>query len=195
MPAAKIPEGVTCDIRDKINEILKVILDELQDLTKADELFVNCRLNRSDQKTGPTPWCVGWVESDGLKKKREAVGLDDPAVTRFLDNHLSPVFAECISDRTKAVITRDYRILKTIAAEKVVGSQGYDVLLRMVYRRYACIIADGRRTGTLTWGTNTDPSDSARIEKELVNWAQGLNSKTRLIEYLKNSFDLGGPLA
>ena len=195
MPGAKIPADLTCTIRDEINKILEVILDELQKLIGADELFVNCRLNRSDQKTGPSPFCVGWVESGGLKKKREAVGLDDPAITRFLDNHLSPVYAECISDRTKSVNSRDYGISKTIAAEKVVGSQGYDVALGQFYRRYACIITDGRRTGTITIGSNKAPSGSAKIEKELADWAQGLSSKTRLVEYLKNTFDLGGPPA
>ena len=193
MPAAKIPEDITCDIRDTINGILGQFLAEVQKMTGAPEIFVNCRLNRSDQKTGPSPCCVGWVESYELKKKREAIGLDDPAITRFLDNHLSPIYSECICNRTVAVNARDYGKLKTIAAEKVVGSRAYDVILGQFYRRYACIIADGRRTGTVTIGSNKPPSDSATIEKELGDWAQGFNSKTRLIEYLKNNFDLGGP--
>ena len=199
MAAAKIPEDVTCNTpfsrkyRDGINNLLKRILADLRRLTKADEVFVNCRLNRSDQKAGPAPICVGWAESAALEKKRKTLGLADPAMMRLGDDHLSPIYAECICDPEMEVKSRDYSQSGTLAREKVVGARGYDVALGQVYRRYACIKAGGRRTGTLTFGARRRPSNSRDLEKALRNWAQ--DPKKDLVKYLEKNFELGGPSA
>ena len=197
MPPAIIPQDITCDspvskkYRDGINNALKHILADLKKLTKAEEMFVNCRLNRSDQKTGPAPICVGWVESDALKKKRKSLGLADPAIMRLGDDHLSPVYAECICDPRMAVNARDYSKRETAVAEKVVGSRGYDVALGQVYRRYACIKAGGRRAGTLTVGSRSRPANNRQLEDALKEWAQ--NPKMEFVRCLERNFELGGP--
>jgi hypothetical protein len=197
MPAAKIPEDITCETpsskkyRDGINNILKRVLADLQKLTKADEIFVNCRLNRSDQKTVCSV-CVGWVESEALQKKRKSLGMADPAVMRLGDDHLSPVYAECICNRELEVNTRDYSKPEATVKEKVVGSRGYDVALRQVYRRYVCIKAGGRRAGTLTIGSNRGPANSRDLENALKNWAQ--DPQKELVKYVEKNFELGGPV-
>jgi hypothetical protein len=197
MPAAKIPGDITCHTsssrkyRHEIDNILKRILADLHRLAKSKEMFVNCRLNRSDQKTGPAPVCVGWAESSELKKKRKSLGLADPAIMRFGDDHLSPVYAECICNPAIDVNMRDYSKPESTAQEKVVGSRGYDVALGQVYRRYACIKAGGRRTGTLTLGLPNPPSNEEALKRALQDWAQ--NSKKALVRYLEENFELGGP--
>jgi hypothetical protein len=197
MPAAKspakIPEDITCDrkYRDGINNILKHILADLQKLTRAEEMFVNCRLNRSDQKISPAPVCVGWAESKALEKKRKNLGLADPAIMRFGDDHLSPVYAECLCDANMDVKARDYSKSETAVKEKVVGSRGYDVALRQVYRRYVCIRAGGCRVGTLTVGSRSRPSNYRELEDALRDWAQ--NPQKELVKYLEKNVELGGP--
>jgi hypothetical protein len=197
MPPAKIPGDITCHTsssrkyRHGIDNILKRILADLHRFAKSKEMFVNCRLNRSDQKTGPAPVCVGWAESNELKKKRKSLGLADPAIMRFGDDHLSPVYAECICNQAIDVNMRDYSKPETTVKEKVVGSRGYDVALGQVYRRYACIKAGGRRTGTLTVGLPNPPSNEDALKRALQDWAQ--NSKKALVRYLEENFELGGP--
>ncbi len=195
---ARIPEDITAptpasrDLRDGIRDILITVLNNMLGFTSnRHEIFVNCRLNRSDQLTGPSPVCVGWVESPALAASRSGMGLADPGASRFGDDHLSPVYAECLNDRNMNVVVRDFSQPGVVVREKIGGARSYDVNLGLVHRRYVCIRASGRRAGTLTVGFSALPANDTQVQNALRYWAQ--DSSSPLVQYLENHFHLGGP--
>ncbi len=185
---AKIPEGITDAHRERIKEILGKLLKEIWQITRQQEILVNCRLNFSGTTT-PSPIFVGWMESQGLETNRKKKRLGTPIGS----THPSPIYSECL-DNPGAVRERDFSIPGVIGLEKSPGALGYDVLLGLNFRRYICIKAGGRCTGTLTVGLCNKLGDNTdiRVREKLKECAQ--DEKSELVKYLQETFQLGGPL-
>jgi hypothetical protein len=206
----RIPGGITPEDFLEITEILRVILQDIDDELKKlrgkaykdnerpKELHV--RLNESD-KPWPLPIFVGWVESEDTRKKREDWNQPDPGLLRFGDDIFSEVYGEAFrwaSDRRPQnhFRYRDWGAGEIL--EKRSGEKATDPKAGNTFQTCLAIVIDKLVTGTLVVGFRRKPNEPLlkRTQAVLREWAREPKSSDRrgLIDFLDRNFQLGGPL-
>ena len=214
-----IPGGISLDDFRTIQRYLEDIFQDIENETGTglpQELHM--RLNESE-KPWPLPIFVGWHEAAGAAYKRMQFNHPHPALWRFGDDVLSEVYAEAINfadeEGDNAFQYRDWNIEM---GEKRAGERATDPKAGNLYQTCLAIVIDNeiprvvqpvegeptafrRAVGTLVLGFRQRPDDDVldRAQQTMREWAIEKVDKTDarrsgLIEWLKNEFDLGGPL-
>ena len=216
-----IPGGITLD---DFRTIQKYLADIFQDIERnigrtgvAKELHM--RLNESE-KPWPLPVFVGWYEAAPEKiedNKRMQFNHPHPALWRFGDDVLSEVYAEAINFADKEGDSAfQYRDWSTEMEEKRAGERATDPKAGNLYQTCLAFVVDNekprvigkdeagtfrRAVGTLVLGFSENPGVDVlnKAHPIMREWALEKVSKTEprrgeLIAWLKQEFDLGGPL-
>jgi hypothetical protein len=217
-----IPGGINLDHFGQIQAYLAEIVQDIEREIEKDSgqtglpRELHMRLNESE-KPWPLPIFVGWHEVAGADARRIQLNQPHPALWRFGDDVLSEVYAEAINfaDETGDRAFQ-YREWTTDLWEKRAGERATDPKAGNLYQTCLAIVIDNERprvagpdenstyrraVGTLVLGFRSQPVGSVlnvahRIMRE---WAVERVVKTdprrqQLIQWLKNEFDLGGPL-
>jgi hypothetical protein len=215
-----IPGGITLDDFRTIQIHLADIFQDIENETGGTGLpqELHMRLNESE-KPWPLPIFVGWHEAAGVDDKRMQFNHPHPALWRFGDDVLSEVYAEAINfadeEGDNAFQYRDWNIEM---GEKRAGERATDPKAGNLYQTCLAIVIDNemprvvqrvkdepttfrRAVGTLVLGFRQKPDGDVlnRAHQIMREWAIEKVDKTDarrrgLIEWLKNEFDLGGPL-
>lgn len=166
---------------------------------KPKELHV--RLNESD-KPFPLGIFVGWVESDDVRRTREAWNHPDPGLHRFGDDVLSEIYAEAFRYADNPTQSEHFRYrdwdnekLPEIY-EKRAGEKATDPRAGNRFQTCLAIVAQGRAVGTLVVGFRKKPPNPLLgiAQKVLREWARGSDRDERkALHTFLNDFDLGGP--
>lgn len=187
----KVRSGIKEDSAEVkgLNEILsKAILPDFQPHAGQEEILVNCRLNLTERKD-PAPVWYGWVESPGLQKRSKRTG---PPPKLIGSTHLSPIYSRVLTTRPRDTVHEvDYTSQDVRDAEKTPNAFKHDTTLGVHHRRFIAIVVGNQCVGTLTVGFPKPPSNDLQLKHELRFWAQ--NPKSKLVEYVKNTFTMGGP--
>ena len=209
----RIPGGITPEHFTRITDILKGILMDMEsvigaELTKSRKRYnfdvkpkeLHIRLNESD-KPFPLPIFVGWVESDDVRREREAWNHPDPGLQRFGDDVLSEVYAEAFRYAGKARAEHfryrdwDNEKLPEIC-EKRSGEKATDPKAGNRFQTCLAIVTQGRAVGTLVVGFKRKPPAPLlqKAQEVLRKWAResAQDERNALLNFL-NDFDLGGP--
>ena len=176
------------EVKELANVIRTAILPAMQNAIGQEVILVNSRLNETNVAY-PSPVWAAWVGSPKLKY----VGGygDEPPDGLIGSTHLSPIYTKCLTwPQRDFVHELNYSDVRVRAAEKTQGAFQHDVNLGLNYRRYVCIVVDGRRIGTLTVGFKNAPGDDDKVKNELRSWAK---ANPQLIDFLRSSFNLSGP--
>lgn len=215
-----IPGGITLDDFRTIQRYLADIFQDIENETGQTSLpqELHMRLNESE-KPWPLPIFVGWHEASGVDYRRMQFNHPHPALWRFGDDVLSEVYAEAINyadeEGDNAFQYRDWNVEM---GEKRAGERATDPKAGNLYQTCLAIVIDNemprvvqpaegeptsfrRAVGTLVLGFRRKPDGDVlnRAHQTMKEWAIERVGKTdarrgRLIEWLKNEFDLGGPL-
>ena len=199
MPLVKIPGGLNLAHFSKIREIQQ---DILNDLANTGARRVGSRLNKTD-KVYPSPVFVGILEDAAMRADREKRYEADPGVYRLLDDDFSVMYNRTVSDPQGEFQGRDWNI-ESDRYEKTLG----DPSLNRKGVKYQSFIAirvhegqQKRSVGILSVGFNEKPE--VHIMKEVQNkmkyYAKNVKHDSQLpdsplVEYLRETFELGGPL-
>jgi hypothetical protein len=212
--AKRIPEGIT---PDDFNTIRK-LLGDFRDKIGASQ--VSMRLNESDEEDHGFSYFVGFVQDDATRKKGEDLGFPDPGLFRFGDDVPSKEYRETVkrtlefSARKTAspFVERDWSTINVSAGKypneykkKGLGSKNIDVHTGVHYRKYIGILVDGiknngssasRCVGMLGVGFPSKAAAQAvrDLDDQIKNWAQTPGTGSSLIKYLRDAFELGGPI-
>lgn len=189
-----ITPGVSADdpMVKRLQELLELVLQDINSVLGSpapQRALVTCRLNVTGQAM-PSPVWYGWVESPRKPLPRNLIGT----------THLSPVYQECFYHPDQ-IIARHYP--KDAGWEKIPdprfnpqahNSFSHDANSGLNWRRFICIKAGQPplTAGTVTVGFPTAPGDASAVETRLRDWAKGSNGRTALVDFLTNSFRLGG---
>jgi hypothetical protein len=208
----RIPGGITPEHFLEINRILEMILRDIEteleavqtarkqtylDDEKPKELHI--RLNESD-KPWPFAVFVGWVESEDVRNKRQDWNHPHPGLQRFGHDVYSEIYGEAFRyandpDPKNHFRYRDWgagEILEKRSEEKATDPKSGNN-----FQTCLAIVIDDHAVGTLVVGFRQRPADELfeRTKQLLGEWAREPASSSRngLVEYLKNTFELGGP--
>jgi hypothetical protein len=188
MAKARIPGGVAPEHFMEIRNLLNRVVKDIDAVTGREPKWVSSRLNETG-RDDPSPFFVGWVENDALKKERVNNNLPDPGLFRFADNIYTQLYAESL--KGSGIVRRNWtrqrgeRLCKNLYVSNI---GAYDLDME-THRLSIAIKADGHYVGTLNAGFSKDPGTSAN--KTIESWAQ--DSKSALVQYLNKEFELGGP--
>ena len=215
-----IPGGITLDDFRKIQAYLADIFQDIENETGRTGLprELHMRLNESE-KPWPLPIFVGWYEAEGVEHERMQFNQPHPALWRFGDDILSEVYAEAINFADlEGELAFQYRDWSIEMGEKRAGERATDPKAGNLYQTCLAIVIDNdvprvvkpvgdepttfrRAVGTLVLGFRQRPDGDVlnRAHQTMMEWAIERAHKTDarrrlLIEWLKNQFDLGGPL-
>jgi hypothetical protein len=212
-----IPGGISLEDFGTINKYLAEIFQDIEDCTGQTKLCqeLHLRLNESE-KPWPLPIFVGWYEASG--DTRNEYNHPHPALWRFGDDVLSEVYAEALNfadeEGDKAFQFRDWT---KDMLEKRAGERATDPKAGNLYQTCLALVIENeaprwppddskpdtfpRAIGTLVLGFKKKPDDDLldMAHQTMSEWALEKVRKTNprragLIEWLKNEFDLGGPL-
>lgn len=212
--AKKIPEGITPEGFMEIRNLLKGILTEI------GASQISMRLNESNEEDHSFSYFVGFVQDDATNQKREELGIPDPGLFRFGDDVPSKEYADTIKATVDFInnrvnnpfVERDWSSINISAKnfppaykKKAMGSKGIDVHTGVHYRKYTGILVDGikvngsntrRCVGMLGVGYPSKASAQAvrNLDGKIKDWAQAAGTASGLVSYLRNTFELGGPI-
>jgi hypothetical protein len=184
MANSKIPGGIT---PEHFMAIRKCLLDVLK---KTNALTVNIRLNETHSRY-PDPYFIGWVEARKLANRRASMNKPDPGLFRFADTVRSKEYTETVLARG-AIKERDWSVQLT---EKSSEQKKELPLSGVKYQKLIGImVTQGgvrRCVGTLNLGFSRKPNPKILRNAEKVMKDYALNSRSELIKYLKDNFELG----
>ena len=193
MPLVRIPEGLNDTHFDKIREIQGKIL---VDLGTKGARRVGTRLNKTDI-VFPSPVFVGILEDATMRADRRRGADPDPGHERFMNADFSVMYNRTVSDPQGNFQERDWNI-ECDCYEKTLGglkSEGNRNKGGVRYQSFIAIrVADGvkkRSVGILGVSFDEKPVNMGDVEAAMIRWAQ---SNSDLVQYLTNTFKLGGPL-
>jgi hypothetical protein len=194
----KIPEEITQDDFKDIRQHLETVLKELTS-GKTDAMIVNMRLNKTGTED-PAPVFVGWVEDETLKKLRVKRKEKDPGSSRLKDTVPATEYTETL--KAKGVIQeRDWCALKdgrATLAEKSPQQKALVPRAGLMYQRLiGIVVQDGsvsRSVGTMNLAFPKKPADQLiqNADNIMKTWATN-QEKSKLIQFLRDNFQLGGP--
>lgn len=188
----KIPGGITPDDFKEIRDHLEKILKE----ARAQE--VHLRLNETEEKKCAAPVFVGWVESDDLRKQREAKNHPDPGLYRFGDAVFSSIYVETFNKAKARVTVKQTLTIKNwnqpqVLREKRSEEKALAPKAGVMHQRCMGIIAEQdkvkRLVGTLNVGFANEPKATLTVDGVMEKWA---GPKSGLVQYLQK-FEFGGP--
>jgi hypothetical protein len=205
----RIPSGITPEDFMKIRDLLRIILQDIdnelktlrgrayKDDERPKELHI--RLNESD-KPWPVPIFVGWVESEDSRERRQDWNHPDPGLLRFGDDVYSEIYGEAFRYASRNVDGQDifrYRNWELDEMlEKRSGEKATDPKAGNRFQTCLAMVIEGLVTGTLVVGFRCKPKDQLlrKTQALLREWAREPKSKKRsgLVDFLKK-FELGGP--
>ena len=208
----RIPGGITpqdfLDINIILDDILRDIDTELGNLRvsrkenylddeRPKELHI--RLNESD-KPWPFPVFVGWVESEDVRERRQDWNHGHPGLVRFGDDVYSEIYGEALRyanhpDRKEWFRWRDWGAGEIL--EKRSGEKATDPKSGNTFQTCFAMVIDDHAVGTLVVGFRQKPDDDLlkKTQETFEEWGRSpkLTRRNRLIEFLKNKYELGGP--
>ena len=216
-----IPGGITLDDFRTIQKYLADILQDIEENTGRTGVSqeLHMRLNESE-KPWPLPIFVGWHEAAPEKiehNRRMQFNHPHPALWRFGDDVLSEVYAEAINfadeEGDRAFQYRDW---EKEMPEKRAGERATDPKAGNLFQTCLAIVIDNekprvtgkgeadafrRAVGTLVLGFREKPRGDmlSKAHQIMREWALEKVAKTDarragLVAWLKQEFDLGGPL-
>jgi hypothetical protein len=216
-----IPGGISIDDFRTIQTYMELIFDDIEGAIGQTGLAqeLHLRLNESE-KPWPLPIFVGWYEGGGAESRRIEFNHPHPALWRFGDDVLSEVYAEALNfadeEGDQAFQYRDWS--DDEMREKRAGERATDPKAGNLYQTCLALVIENeaprvvlpgkgeastfpRAVGTLVLGFKTKPDDNLldNTHQTMREWALEKVAKTdpkrgTLIDWLKNRFDLGGPL-
>jgi hypothetical protein len=212
--AKKIPESITPEDFINMRNLLKGILTEIG----ASQISI--RLNESTQEDHAFSYFVGFVQDDATNQKREELGIPDPGLFRFGDDVPSKEYTDTIKTTVDFVnnrvnnpfVERDWSSINISAKnfppaykKKAMGSKGIDVHTGVHYRKYVGILVDGiqvngskgrRCVGMLGVGYPSTATAQAilNLDDRIKQLAQAPGTASKLVSYLRDTFELGGPI-
>jgi len=215
-----IPGGITLDDFREIQKLLAEIFQDIKKNTGGTEpQELHMRLNESE-KPWPLPIFVGWHEDS--PDNRIDYNHPHPALWRFGDDVLSEVYAEAINfadeEGDKAFQFRNWHDGQSEMLEKRAGERATDPKAGNNFQTCLAIVIDNetprvvepgkgeaatfrRAVGTLVLGFRQKPGGDVLTKAHQImrEWALEKVAKTDpkrggLIAWLKQEFDLGGPL-
>ena len=191
MGQARIPEGVNEDHYKMIKSILSHLLEDLEASVGRGPKWVTCRLNQSGTENTDHAFYLGWLENDSLKHIREAKKQPDPGLYRFLGRSHGDTYKRTLDMPTR-ILKQDWGKKRIPTGLELYLPNGFFKLTtgNEKYRLSVAIKVDNRYVGTLNTGLNRDPKTA--LNGKMIKWAQSGTSE--LTQYLKNEFNLGGPL-
>jgi len=215
---ARIPEGITPENFNEIRQLLRRILTEI------DASQVSMRLNESNEEDYSFSYFVGFVQNEATSRRREELGIPDPGLFRFGDDVPSKEYRDTIKTTVDFVrnrvgnpfVERDWssinisgRSFPPAYKKKAMGSKGIDVHTGVHYRKYIGLLVEGikvngssgrRCVGMLGVGFPSKAAaqavrvDNKDLDTRLREWAQDPGSGSDLAKYLRDTFELGGPI-
>lgn len=178
-----------------VRKITKLILDDLESLGAKQ---VNWRLNESKPEVSPV--FIDWLAVDEVNRCLAAKSkVKDIGKYRFLDPVPSKVYRDALAKVEKEIIVRDWEGSR-LFSEKQVESQMLVQKAGLMHQRFIGIIAKKggvrRCVGTLTVSFKRKPSDrlAKQIDEKMKQWACWQSkSESKLVQFVEQNFDLGGP--
>ena len=210
--AKKIPEEITTQ---EFNA-LRGILEQFMNYTTASQ--VSMRLNESSEEDHNFSYFVGFVQNLSATQTRQALGIPDPGLFRFGDDVPSKEYRDTIKATMdyfanvtgSPFVERDWAtppVGNTNFKKKSMGSKGIDNQTGVLYRLYIGIVVDGivedsstvrRCVGMLGVGfsskADADGAQSGNLQTIVKDWAQAAGNASGLVTYLRDTFELGGPI-
>jgi hypothetical protein len=215
-----IPGGISLNDFRTIQTHLEIMFKDIESAIGQTGLAqeLHMRLNESE-KPWPLPIFVGWYEVEGAEYRRTEYNHPHPALWRFGDDVLSEVYAEALNFADEVGDQAfQYRDWSSEMGEKRAGERATDPKAGNLFQTCLAIVIENeaprvvppgkgeastfaRAIGTLVLGFKTKPDDVLldRAHQTMREWALEKVAKTDskrgdLITWLKNKFDLGGPL-
>lgn len=204
--AVNIPEGISIAEFREIADLLTSILNDV------GASQVSMRLNES-QRNNDAPfgddryfhfsYFVGSMQDAATRDTRKAKQIPDPGLYRFGDNVTSKEIREAVG---KAVVGSPSNLFATRGWEpntsqfsesqtkKGMGSRGMGRESGLQLQKYIGIKVDGRCVGTVGVSFATVPANIETLEDKLKGWVREPGIPNTLIDYLRNNFNLWGPV-
>jgi hypothetical protein len=185
----RIPDDLTEDDFANIRKLLEDVRRE----TGAE--IVNMRLNKSDTERS-APVFVGWVESQRVRGLRLSRNEPDPGFSRLGDTVIAREYTETLNAYGE-IVRRDWSAAlssgRATLSEKSPEQKALVPRAGLMYQLLVGIIVDGHSVGTLNLAFPRKPSsdEEKKAEEAIKRWAG--SKQSRLIEFLKDRFVLGGP--
>jgi len=184
---AEIPDDLDPKFQPEIEGFLKQVLGELQ---KIGAERVTSRLNYSNTEK-PVPVWAGTVEGKGIEFLRRF----EPGKVRFGQSNRSKAYQDAVMEPKGQLIKRDWG--QDLPEKSEDGYGPGQALGPKAGGRYQLFIAlrikEGNRyrhPGTLTASFKKEPDLNA-VGPIMQKWA---TDGSNYVEYLKNTFNLGGPI-
>ncbi|MDH3442929.1 MAG: hypothetical protein OEN50_03315 [Deltaproteobacteria bacterium] len=191
MGQMRIPADVTLDHYTAVKTLLNHVLQDLEATVGRGPKWVTCRLNQSGTENTNHAYFLGWLENKSLNQIRVAKKQSDPGLLRFMGPSVGDTYKRTLDAPTR-VLKQDWTKKRTPSGLQLYLANGSFKVSsgNEKYRLSIAIKVDNRYVGTLNTGLNRDPGNA--LNGKLIKWAQ--NPTSELTQYLKNEFNLGGPL-
>ena len=181
-----IPDDLDPKFQPQIEGFLKQALDELQ---KVGAQRVTSRLNYSNTETAIPVW-AGTVEDKNIELLRRF----EPGKVRFGQSNRSKAYQEAVMAPKGHIIDRDWGQKLPEKSEDGFGpGQALGPKAGCRYQLFIALsIKEGdrfRHPGTITLGFEKEPDMNA-VRPVMQKWA---TDGSPYVEYLKKTFNLGGP--
>lgn len=198
-----IPEGITPDEFVAIDNMLHDILEDI----RASQ--VSMRLNESRRNSGepgdqapffPFSFFVGSVQDEQTKQDRENRQILYSGLYRFGDNVPSKEIREAVQksivgNQNYLFAVRDWKAQRADSERKKgMGSKGMGRESGITYQEYVGIRVNGLCVGTLGVSFREQPQNIQEVNKKILGWVREPGSPPTLINYLRNTFNVWGPL-
>jgi hypothetical protein len=190
--AVDIPSGLKSIGKRRISDDwLKQIFEDIQKVA-ADVGRVNSRLNCSGTQEASPVW-AGTYEDNAIEKA-QGFKADD---IRFGRSNRSKIYTQTITDKQGDIIEKDWTEGFSEKEQDEYGpAQAYGPRAGCMHQLYIAIrIKEGpryRHVGTITVGFRKKP-DRGKVGPIMKHWAYE-DEGSGYVKYLKDTFNLGGPV-
>jgi hypothetical protein len=197
MGQTRIPVEVSFEHYMAMRSILQHALQDIELTAGYEPKWLTCRLNRSGTADTQDAYFLGWVENQSLRDIRIGLDKPDPGLFRFLDPVHGDTYRTALKNPTQ-ILWQEWQHGHGRAGAprqqplKLFQDNGFYQLTSgcEICRRSIAIKVDSRYAGTLNIGLSSDPGDA--LDDKLKIWGQHATSE--LVQYIKNEFNLGGPV-
>jgi hypothetical protein len=184
---ADIPEELTDQDRDRLQGIVRPILDSLQ-AVRAKQIVL---LLNETKKQEPAPVFASYCLGPEMEEVRKARRERDPAVWRFGERTTSFMYDECL--RLKgAKLERDWTKVEHLRQMKP-QEQAQSLKRGIKYLRMKALDVNGKWAGILSIGFSDLPH-TAEIKDNIDSVLDdATRPESTLVRYLREHFKPGGP--
>jgi hypothetical protein len=199
MGQTRIPVDISFEHFMAMRSILQHALQDFELTVGYEPKWLTCRLNQSGTTETTEAFFLGWVENTALRDIRIGLNRADPGLFRFLDPVHGDTYKRALDNPTQ-ILKQEWKKMrgpgngfKPQPPLKLFLDNGFYQLTSgcEICRQSIAIKVDDRYVGTLNTGLSKDPGSD--LDEKMKTWSQHATSE--LVQYLRNEFNLGGPVS